>query len=399
MKSGEFLAMPIYKYKVLTKNGERKNGAILASNYKRAYDVLQAKRYLPMDIKKARFVSKKVSLEDLSTFFSHVNFQLKCGARINEAVESFADFHGNKIFNATLWDISNSLKNGEGIGKSFEKCRFVFNDAIVGLLKSAEDAGNLMEVVSNVLNFLKLQTEWKNKVRRAIAYPIFIATVAVVILILSAGILGPQIVSLIQSQEEIPSLTRFTIDVLPKISEVVALILMILSAIFPFLSATKKGRSFLSRAALKIPKIGALIVKISMWRFCKILSVALDAKLDFLRAFDLSVKTIKFDLLQSELKNIRDNISDGYKISESFSNGLLIPREIVTAIYIGEEGNDLAESLNRVGENQYREILFNIKSLGQILSVGLTLFTGLIFILILCGLFYPIYNYVEIAGL
>jgi type II secretory pathway component PulF len=90
---------------------------------------------------------------------------------------------------------------------------------------------------------------------------------------------------------------------------------------------------------------------------------------------------------------------NGYRISESFFSGKLISREILMAIYIGEEGNELAGSFNHMSESQYKEILFDIKSLGQILTIGLTVSTGLIFIFILGSLFYPIYSYVEIVGI
>jgi type II secretory pathway component PulF len=161
---------------------------------------------------------------------------------------------------------------------------------------------------------------------------------------------------------------------------------------------TRKGKKILEGVILKVPKINRLIIKISIWRFCKILSVALNAKVDFIPAFNLAMETIKLDFLKSELQNIRDNIIDGYKIAESFAEGGSIPKEVLLAIHVGEAGNDLSSSFHHISENQYKEILFEIKSLGQILSIGLTLFTGLIFVFILCSLFYPIYSYIEIAG-
>jgi type II secretory pathway component PulF len=124
----------------------------------------------------------------------------------------------------------------------------------------------------------------------------------------------------------------------------------------------------------------------------------MDAKLDFVQALNIAVETIKLDHVKRELESIRDNITGGYKISESFAMSSLMPDEIIMAVCVGEEGNDLAGSFNHISENQYKEILFNIKSLGQILSIGLIAFTGLVFVFILCSLFYPIYSYVEIAG-
>jgi type IV pilus assembly protein PilC len=266
---------------------------------------------------------------------------------------------------------------------------------IISLLKAAENIGNTPEIISNILNFLKLQREWKNNVKRAITYPIFITIVALIVLILSIGVLGPQIVSLIQNSDaEIPALTQFALNILPQAFEIFLLLLVILLLFL----LNRMGREFLRIAALKVPKIGKLIIKIALWQFCKILHIALEAKLDFLDALDLAIEAIKLRLLREEMENIRDSITDGYKISESFYGGKLISKEILTAICIGEEGNELTSSFNHISENQYDEILFDIKSLGQILSISLTVFTGLIFIFILCSLFYPIYSFVEIAG-
>jgi type II secretory pathway component PulF len=160
----------------------------------------------------------------------------------------------------------------------------------------------------------------------------------------------------------------------------------------------KNGRSVLSNLLLKVPKFGALIIKISLWQFCKILHIALAAKLDFMEAFDLAIESIRLENMKTELQDVRRCIIEGHKISKSFSGTKFIPQSLIMALYVGEEGNDLVASFDHASETQYKEIQFEIKSLGQSLSVGLTLFTGFVLIFILCSLFYPIYSYVEIAG-
>jgi type II secretory pathway component PulF len=89
---------------------------------------------------------------------------------------------------------------------------------------------------------------------------------------------------------------------------------------------------------------------------------------------------------------------EGHKISESFSRARFMPRNLIVALHVGEEGNDLASSFNHMSETQHKELQFDIKSLGQFLGIGLTVFTGLVLIFILCSIFYPIYSCVEIAG-
>ena len=149
--------MPIYKYTALTYDGIKKDGTIFADDYKHAYDVLVAKKKYPLKISKVFFVARKVKLEDLLMFFMHIDFQLKCGVNIDQAIESFMDFYGNKVLNASLATVLADLKNGESISSAFEKCGSVFDNVIIGLIKSAEETGQIAEAISNILVFLLMR--------------------------------------------------------------------------------------------------------------------------------------------------------------------------------------------------------------------------------------------------
>ncbi len=389
--------MPIYKYTALT-HGIKKNGAIFADDYQQAYNSLISKKKYPIQISKVLFASRKVNLEDLLMFFMHVDFQLKCGVTIDKAIESFMDFYGNKVLTASLSNVLTDLKNGETISAAFERCGAIFDDVIVGLIKSAEETGQIAEAISNILAFLKLQSEWKTKVRQAAAYPIFITVVAIFVLILCVTLLGPQVVSLIQTldDKDVPLLTKFAITALPKITEYFCYFAVAILVLCVGMSFTKDGKRFLSNAVLKIPKIGDLILEITLWQFCKILHIALSAKLNFVQGLKLAIESVKFK--RDELEKIKDSIVDGLKISESFAQADIIPEKIIMAISVGEKGNNLVSCFEHISDSQYKNMLEDIKTFGRFLSAGLTLFTGAIFIFILCSLFYPIYSYVEVIG-
>jgi type IV pilus assembly protein PilC len=296
--------------------------------------------------------------------------------------------------------ILTDLKNGSSIGEAFGKCAHAFDGVVVGLLTSAEKTGNLSDAIGNILNFLKLQSDWKNNVKRAIAYPIFIAIVALLVLFLSIYLLGPQILSLLRDfgGGEIPLMTRFVVDVLPDVAVVVGylLVAMFLTAVIVNINAS--ARSTFMNAILNVPAIGPLIIKICLWQFCKIMHMALEAKLNFMSAIDLAADTIKIENIKHELLCIKEHIVDGHSISESFFGRRFISSTLIAAVDVGEDSGDLAASLRSMSDNQYTELLLDIKALGQRLGVGITLFTGVIFVIILCGLFFPIYSYVETIG-
>jgi len=393
--------MPIYKYIALSIDGQKVDGSILVDDYETAYNSLRARKCHPIKIKMERQSSGKVDIEDLLMFFLHIDLQLKCKVRINDAIESFLNARGNKILKSSLAVILEDLKNGVSLGEAFEKCESMFDSVTIGLLKSAEKTGRLSEIISNILKFLKLQSEWKNNVKRSISHPIFVAIISILVLALSIGLLGPQITSLIQStgNEDIPIITKFILYMLPQFFKATCCFLPIILLVIFALISNKKTKLMLMGMVLKTPKIGPLIAKINFWQFCKISQIALDAKLHFIQALDLAIDTISLDNIKQELLTAKNRIIEGSSISEAFSKVKFISTSVLTAIDIGEESSDLSASFNHMSKGQYDEILLDIQSLGQYLNSGIKLFAGLIFVIILYGLFFPIYSYVEIAGI
>ena len=393
--------MILFKYEAFSLNGDRSDGMIFAESYKNAYEILKSRRYFPLKIKSFKPSSRKLDPQDVLIFFLHLDFQLKCGMSINEAIESFIESQGNKILKASLIEILSAMHNGESIGDSFERCGKIFDPSIIGLLKSAQETGKIADVVGNIIEFLKFQNEWKNNVKRAIAYPLFTLLVAIFVMIFTITILGPQILGLIRDnmgEDQLPTFTIFILKILPEFSIFLYILCFILLVQIPCMMLFKKGKKILLKCVMKISKINELVTKICLCQFYKTLSIALRAKLDFIAALKLSIDTIKIEKIKSALEDIENLIESGYSISESFIKSKIISSDVITIIYVGENGNNLAESFEHISDNECREILFNIKSLGQNLSIGLTLMTGMILIFILCSLFFPIYSFIEVTG-
>ncbi len=389
--------MNLFKYIALETNGEKKKGIILASNLSGAYQNVRNKFLLPVSISRVYKVSSKINLEEILMFFLHIEFQLKCGVKINDAIDSFIDCNQNKILNVKLIEISESLKKGKSLTEAFENS--IFDKTIVGLINAAEKTGNISEVINNILAFLKLENEWRDKVKSVLAYPLFILVMSVAITWFCLSILGPQVVSLTQNYNfhDFSNLTNFTLNYFPIFGG--ALIVILVTCFFGFMvfSFSKKMKGWVVNQMLKIPKVGDILLGVSIWQFCNILQIALSAKLDFVNSMSLAIEGVYLDEIKKDFMRIKTKILSGYKIFEAFSESRYISQMLTTAIYVGETGNSLPQTFSHISTELYHKIISQLKKLGQELSVILTLTTGCIFILILYSLFYPLYNYVEIA--
>ncbi|MBO4405573.1 MAG: type II secretion system F family protein [Alphaproteobacteria bacterium] len=386
----------VFKYEALSKKGKKKSGVVLADSDSVAYKTICKKELIPIDIAKVHRVSSKISLEELLMFFMHVDFQLKCGLKINEAIDTFADSQNNKILNAKLLEVSDSLKNGQSLNEAFKNS--IFDSVISGLLNSAEKTGNLSEIIANILAFLKLKNEWKEKAKSALAYPVFITLIAIIILWVCVVFLGPQVISLLNDTNggEIPILTNFAVNYLPVFGAIFTIIVSVFFSCIICFSALKKFRKKLQNYLLSIPKIGSILKKIVLWNFFKILQIALNSKLDFMKSLELGIDSVEIEDIKNDLEKIRSKILSGHKIFETFSSSKYISQSISTALYVGESGNNLPDSMRHISDELYKEIIRELELFGRSLSIGLTLFTGGIFIFILSSLFLPLYNYIGV---
>ena len=387
--------MKIFKYEALSKKGNKQSGIVLADSSHVAYQTICKKELMPIDISKVHQISSQISVEELLMFFMHIDFQLKCGLKINEAIDTFINSQNNKIMNAKLLEISESLKNGQSLNETFKNS--IFDNVISGLLNSAEKTGNISLVISNILVFLKLKNEWKEKAKSALAYPIFITLVAIIIMWICIIFLGPQVISLLNdNNKEIPILTNFAVNYLPILGVVFTTFVILIFSCLILFSSFSKFRSKMQNYLLAIPKVGSILKKVSLWNFFKILHISLNSKLDFVKSLELGIDSIKIEKIKNDFEKIEASILSGHKIFETFSASKYISPLISTAIYVGESGNNLSECMLHISEELYKEILNELEILGRSLSIGLTLLTGGIFIFILISLFLPLYDYIGV---
>jgi MSHA biogenesis protein MshG len=162
-----------------------------------------------------------------------------------------------------------------------------------------------------------------------------------------------------------------------------------------------KRRYLLSKFMSKIPICGQILNSINLWKFSLTFSSALEAKIASLEALRIAVSSIKNTYWRYCLEKSYLMVQEGYKISSSFNQCCsFMPRLFLLAIEIGEENSTLGKSLSTFSEMIYNQIELYIKSLSNKLSIFLTIFTGLILLIVIIGLFLPIYsNLINISDI
>jgi type II secretory pathway component PulF len=401
---------PVYKYYASSKSGIRSIGFIVANSKNDVRSELISRGLVPIKCRISfgiiikQLLGLGVKHEDLLLFFHHIKYQAAMGLNIMESLTALSKNDLPDLITIAIGEIRSLIEQGFSISDAFGRYNHIFGNIAVKFLALAEKTGNLVESASNIVKFLELNNKASRYIKQALYYPLFSVFMAFVTVFCCGAVLVPQLSSMYKDLNlEYGFFTSMVLFVfsadLVKFAKSLSLLTVICCAVIAVMALKRKY--LLSRFVTKIPVCGWILNSINLWKFSLTFSSTLEAKIASLEALQIAVSSIKNTYWRYCLEKSYLMVQEGYKISSSFSQCCsFMPRLFLLAIEIGEENNTLGKSLGTFSEMIYNQIELYIKSLSNKLSIFLTIFTGLILLIVIMGLFLPIYsNLINISDI
>ena len=384
--------MPIYKYFGLTKDGSKKHGVITADDKKQGVNKLYAQCISVIFISRIFFLSKISTEQELIRFFTYILFQIRCNVPILLAISSYINVSNNTTIKAMFEKLYQAISDGSSLYEAFSAEDKIFGNIIPSLLQSAEISGMLSESISNILIYLKFNETIRRKIKRAAMYPVFVFITAVVALGFCVSCLGPQIQDLIKETNNHFFITDICLAVIPDEDHFMIFIIGLSAILSSFFIISKK---LLIKICLLIPVIRSILKKIYEWNCCVVLYIALKSKTDLIQAIKLMADAVQNTPFQRDFLKVLRNVENGLSLSDALTASTVMSPGVIQSLRIGEDSNQLIDALHNIVELQHTNIDYAIKKLGNKVSITITVTTGILLIIILLGLFYPLYNEIE----
>ena len=182
-----------------------------------------------------------------------------------EAISALIDQVDNPILKSSLVAIREDVNQGSTLADAMEKHPKVFNGLYISMVRAGERSGALGVVLLRLTEYTESQVRLKGKVMSALMYPVLMGCVSGLIVVgLFIGVI-PRIRRIFESYgEALPLLTRIMLWLSEFLQNwwhmlMLAMILGIIGLIRWI--KTPAGRTVWHRFQLKIPILGASIVK------------------------------------------------------------------------------------------------------------------------------------------
>ena len=342
-------------------------------------------------------INKSITSRDLTGFTRQMATLIEAGIPI---IQSFSiilkGLTNNRMINL-LQTLKQTVESGSTLADALRQHPTYFNSLFCNLIAAGEQSGSLELMLDKVATYKEKTETLKNKIRSAMAYPLSIILIAIIV---SGGLLTyvvPQFQSLFESfGAKIPPLTSFVITLSHWFIQYYILLFFILSgSIYGFIYAQRHSIKFSQKIdgiILKIPMIGPILLNAIIARFTRTLSITFAAGLPLLDALNAVKGVTGNHLYTFGTEDIKKHVARGHTLSHSLENTKLFPSLVVQLVLIGEESGTLEKMLNKLADF-YEEAVDNaVNGLSRLLEPLIMALLGLLVGGLIIAMYLPIFK-------
>jgi type IV pilus assembly protein PilC len=318
------------------------------------------------------FEAKKATLKELALFCRQFSTMISAGLTIVGAMNVLVMQTTNMKFRAVLTDVVQSLQEGLMLSKSMRKHAGTFPEIMISMIEAGETGGILDMVLERLAMQFEKQHKFNSKIRSAMAYPIVVSSVAIVVVGFLGMFVFPKFVDMFKSMNmKTPWMTQALIDLIAFIETYYwAIGILLVTGFFTFRYYNEKDEFRLQRnlLELKIPVVGALIQKTAMVNFTRTIGSLLRGGVPMMIALEVTGKTSANMLMKKAIANASNSVKNGKGFSETFGSSPVFLPMAVQMMMIGEQSGMLDAMLDRIADYYEVEIDETVSKLSTIIE-------------------------------
>jgi type II secretory pathway component PulF len=282
---------------------------------------------------------------------------------------------GLRALCSALWE---RLSEGLPLSHAMESVPGVFAPHAVNLIAAGEATGNLREVLTRLISHYTAQREMRRLIAAAMAYPLFICTVAIGVILFFIFFLLPRLQTLLSSLGgKMPWATRALVGLSDFLLHygVIVLVGAALAAVMAWRwRKSERGHTQTDELVLKLPFAGRYVIAATVHNFSSTLAVLLENGVTTAEALRMTERTIANRSLKRAFSDATSRVLEGESLSQSLAKTGCFPPLVIDRLAVGESTGQLAPSLRSIAGTYEDDLRRQIKVFTQVVSSGVLLF-------------------------
>lgn len=403
--------MPTYVAQVKDKSGKVFKEKVDATSPEQARTMLRNKYIAVGKIQKSGMdieipgldFLNPVTVKDKAVFSRQFSVMINAGVAIVRCLGVLSDQAGNPKMKKALAGISAEVQQGGTLSEAMTKYPECFDELYVSMVEAGETGGVLDEVLNRLAKLLEDMARLQNQIKSAMAYPVAVGILAVIVFFAMTMFLIPVFAKIFQDLDvELPALTQFMLFLSDIMRSWRILVPIVTIAVTVF--ALKKyyqtpaGRLQIDALMLKLPLFGDLNEKSAVARFCRVFGTLTRSGVPILNSLEIVCNTVGNKVIANAVAAAMSEIQQGGMMSIAIQQANVFPALAIQMISIGEETGELDSMMMKVADFYEDEVEQAIKALTSIIEPLMMVAIAALVGVILLSMYLPMFKVFDALG-
>ena len=406
--------MNYFRYKILNPSGGVSSGVIKLP-YKEvlsAISHLERDGALAIDVRKlgrftsffvslgSRSLNRKLKRTEQAEILNNMAVMLKAGIALTTALEEVAQGSEHPHLARDVNDIISRIQSGAAFSEAADNYSYIFPKTAIHLIKMGEETGKLDEMLKDAAGHLTRMQQIISDTKQALLYPTFVFTTMGIGIVFWFAFVVPKIILLFKEMDvKLPAITVGLLKISDFVqSYLIHIIIGVVVVIFTSIMTRKTSYKFKKATDfmfLKLPIVGTIINASILAFITEYFSLLINTGVDLLRSIQILKSSLGNAVYCEKLQDVSDGLERGEGIAYAFQNTAIFPTFVVRMINIGEVSGTLTGQLVYIAEEYRKRLSILVATIGKMIEPLVLIIAGVCFIIIIGGLFLPIYDLVS----
>lgn len=370
--------MTNFSWTGITDLGKKMSGTMPAKNKMDVISALQHNKIAALTIKKIWFSQdffqhKKLNTKQRIDFIRQLQLLLQAGISLSDALSLIAANSHQKIIQTISNTLTEKMKSGLSFSLALAYFSNDFDSTFCKIIAAGEYTGKLDAIFSSWIENQENMLVIKNKLSRALFYPVIVLVTAIIITIGLLLWVIPEFNTLYQNfGAQLPVMTRTLIAISHHLSQhgisYLLFIIVFFLLIKKIMSKNKNTKKWIATLLFRIPLIQSLIITKQIAQWSQLIAVTLSSGIPLIDALAIANQAISQPVLQTQLQQARQSVIEGKSLHRALDDCRYFPAHANMMIAIGEKADALSLMMQKIGFSYQQQLANTLDRLSKMVE-------------------------------
>lgn len=404
--------MAVFAYRVARPDGTTLDGQIEGDDESRVRAKLESQGLLVFKLQRRGFGAAaaptkswswgRLPLGEFLVFNQELLALVKSGLPVLRVWDLLIERAGHAGFQQALRMVREDIRGGAAASDALAKHPTYFPELYIATVRAGEQSGNLPEVLQRYVSYLKLMIGLRQKVLKALSYPLFLVLIGVAVIAFLLIYVMPTFVSVYgESAKTLPWATQALLDVVQHAETYLlpagALLVAGLVALRAYY-ATAAGHLAIDRLLLHLPLLGPLAVKHNTVQLTRTLGTVLAGGTPLVDALQIARGAVSNRWVAQGMGGAVNEIREGTTLAAALDRPAVLPKLAIEMLSVGEETGSLETMLKDVAEFYEADLDTRLTQVTTWIEPALLLVMGVLVGGIVIVMYLPVFQMAGTVG-